>query len=393
MSVDLSLIIADLENKITAADSNTPLLDLLQMITAAERLTGGKNVYDSVGEFPTGAQYEGSIAFASDGNLRLYNGTAWDTLDSSSYSPPFGGEIAGYHLGGLVDGSPAAVNVIQRYSFTTDENSIDVGDLEEGLRAGAGQQSKSTGFHSGGTTPAPVTLYSDKIQKFPFAASASATDVANLAVGVYQIAGQSSSTHGYASGGLNPGNPTGPTGGNQNIIQKFAFSSTSDATDIGDLTYARRPGNSGQSSSTHGYTAGGVGPAITDTIDKFSFTTDGNATDVGNTTLARQESTGQSSDTHGYASGGHPYDRSTIIDKFSFSTDGDATDVGDLSVGRRELGSSSSTTEGYSSGGFMNNPTTQKTNVIDKFPFASDANATDVGDLLAANQYGTGVHV
>ena len=41
----------------------------------------------------------------------------------------------------------------------------------------------------------------------------------------------------------------------------------------------------------------------------------------------------------------------------------------------------------------MNSPATGKTNVIDKFPFASDANAADVGDLLAANQYGTGVHV
>lgn len=84
MSVDLSLIIADLENKIAAADSNTPVLNLLQMITAAERLTGGKNVYDSAGVLPTDSAYEGSIAMTADGTLRYFNGTEWDTLNNAN---------------------------------------------------------------------------------------------------------------------------------------------------------------------------------------------------------------------------------------------------------------------------------------------------------------------
>jgi hypothetical protein len=84
MSVDFSLIIADLENKIAAADSNTPILNLLQMVTAAERLTGGSNVYDSAGLLPADSAYIGTIAMTADGTLRYYNGTEWDTLNNAN---------------------------------------------------------------------------------------------------------------------------------------------------------------------------------------------------------------------------------------------------------------------------------------------------------------------
>ena len=43
---------------------------------------------------------------------------------------------------------------------------------------------------------------------------------------------------------------------------------------------------------------------------------------------------------------------------------------------------------GYSSGGLP--PATATVDTIDKFPFASDANATDVGDLTVARYGATG---
>ena len=72
----------------------------------------------------------------------------------------------------------------------------------------------------------------------------------------------------------------------------------------------------------------------------------------------------------GYASGD-----SDTIDKFPFASDANATDVGDLTVARGYVAGQSSTASGYTSGGF------NALNIIDKFPFASDANASDVGDL------------
>ena len=89
----------------------------------------------------------------------------------------------------------------------------------------------------------------------------------------------------------------------------------------------------------------------------------------------------------GYMSGraGVPGITNTI-DKFPFAVDGDATDVGDLTAVANDVqGGQSSSENGYTSGG----DTSQK-NVIDKFPFASDANATDVGDLSQARNQTTG---
>ena len=69
--------------------------------------------------------------------------------------------------------------------------------------------------------------------------------------------------------------------------------------------------------------------------------------------------------------------RSASHDKFPFTSDGDATDVGDLSFGNRhQTVGQSSATHGYNTGG------TDGSNIIDKFPFTSSfTTATDVGDL------------
>ena len=86
----------------------------------------------------------------------------------------------------------------------------------------------------------------------------------------------------------------------------------------------------------------------------------------------------------GYALGGVV----NTIDKFSFAADGNATDVGDLTVARFGPSGQSSTASGYSSGGHPNRFTT-----IDKFPFAADANATDVGDLTQGTYRAAGQQV
>jgi hypothetical protein len=83
----------------------------------------------------------------------------------------------------------------------------------------------------------------------------------------------------------------------------------------------------------------------------------------------------------GYSSGGStPGGGSNVIDKFPFASNANATDVGDLTQTTPfNKAGQSSDISGYTTGGF---PATGPTsNVIDKFPFASNANATDVGDL------------
>ena len=174
---------------------------------------------------------------------------------------------------------------------------------------------------------------------------------------------------GYITGGLVPSQ--------SNVIQKISFTTDGNSTDVGDLVYATSATGSGNTSLTHGYTAGGQSsPVLVITnIQKFPFAAEGNASDVGTLSGASETTrqSGQSSENNGYASAGAP--NSNEIEKWPFATDGASTDVGDLTVGRGRPAGHSSTTHGYNSGG------EPASNVIDKFPFATDANATDVGDV------------
>jgi hypothetical protein len=348
------------------------------MVTAAERLTGGSNVYDSAGVLPTGDEYIGTIAMTADGTLRYYQGQSWDTLDSNTFVNYFFGTTSGYTTGGRVF-SPVTdeTNIIQKFSFATDANATDVGDLTVTRSLVAGQSSDTYGYTSGGDTPGPQV---NTIDKFPFTSDANATDVGDLTQQRDTYAGQSSSTHGYATNGtINPG-ALGNSG-----IQKFPFSVDENATAVGTLTLGDNDAGAGQSSTTHGYQSGGE-PSVQNIIQKFTFSTDANATDVGDLTVARKRASGQSSDVSGYTSGGggstNPLNY-VVIDKFPFATDANATDVGDLTQKRRELAGQSSNVSGYATGGQYTTPSIEANSrdIIEKFSFTSDANATDVGDL------------
>ena len=144
--------------------------------------------------------------------------------------------------------------------------------------------------------------------------------------------------------------------------------------------------------STSGYASGGNDPSGgINPIDKFPFSSDGNATDVGDLTAAKLGVAGQSSTASGYVSGGYeptdPTGLINVIEKFPFSSDGNATDVGDLTGQKYHLTGQTGSSSGYTSGG---SSPTGAVNVIEKFPFSTDANATDVGDLTVARAYVAG---
>ena len=284
--------------------------------------------------------------------------------------------VNGYASGGSSSINAYDKNIIQKYPFSSDANSTDVGDLTQ-PKGGAygGTSSENHGYPTGGHSNPPSTgIKLNEITRFPFAVDANATDVGDLTVARMNKANQQTTTYGYTSGGFE--SPTG----NNNVIDKFLFSSTSNAIDVGNLTDTRTRG-AGASSSTHGYTAGGHAPPLpapaAKTIDKFPFSSDGNASDVGDLTLQRHAAAPQTSPTHGYASGGQNPSTGNgvnIIDRFAFAVDANASDVGDLLTPIFAASGSSSSTHGYTAGG---------DNSIQKFPFATNANSTDVGDLLA----------
>jgi len=338
----------------------------------------------------------GEFGFETDtGKFKAGDGsTAWSSLGYFETAAPSGpsstqaqGSTSGYASSG--GGTPIySGNIINKYPFSADSNATDVGDLTTCRCFAAGQSSSASGYVAGGYYgPSPGCM--NIIDKFPFSTDANATDVGDLTSSKYGLAGQSSTDNGYVSGGYGTDF--------MNVIEKFPFSADSNASDVGDLTGCKYTA-AGQSSSTHGYVSGGLfgSPYVTlNVIEKFSFSVDGNGSDVGDLVVCTYTNAGQNSSTHGYTSGGQQFSQiyQNAIQKFPFSSDSNATDVGDLLCAAMEVAGNSSTSSGYTVGGRVNDPGAPETNVIQKFPFSSDSDATDVGDLTETRFFMTGQQV
>lgn len=261
----------------------------------------------------------------------------------------------GYAMGGTTSGSGFNGNYtqnIQKWTFASDANASAITATLTANRVAGSRGEISDTTHANiylaggltGTTAPPSGAPPDNarmgtIDKFDVSSdTTNATDQGDLTSVRYHLAGHSSSTHGYVSGGSPPSAANGV-----NNIEKFPFAASGNATDVGDLTVARRSG-AGTSSTVSGYHAGAYqNHPDQSVIDKFPFASDANATDVGdvNGSYHTQHATTASSTTHGYNAGVAQFGSGNIIEKYSFSTDGNATDVGDLPVSWYAAGSSS----------------------------------------------------
>jgi hypothetical protein len=333
-----------------------------------------QDITDSITD-TTGLRVNSNTWFTANGDAKFYSLSV--STNMSTYSQAQGA-VYGYDTN-----DPGNIN---RFPFSaTTTNASDVGNLSVTRFQGTGQSSDSYGYTSGGFNDPPL-LFFNVIDRFPFAFTANAVDVGNLTANKAILSGQSSTTHGYTAAGSTTFVPTFNT---LNVIERFPFAvATTNATDVGDLTVSRSY-TSGQSSTTHGYTSGGLtqpGSVAQNVIDRFPFSvTTTNATDVGDLTIAKYYVWGNSSSENGYSTSG-VLGLTTTIERFPFSAaTTNASDVGNLSVERYYASGQSSITHGYSSGG-VNAPGAATQNIIDRFPFAATTtNASDVGDLLAAN--------
>lgn len=233
-------------------------------------------------------------------------------------------------------------------------------------------QGTVSGYTSGGLNFSFVAI--DPIDKFPFATNANATDVGDLRFGI-PSSGHSSESHGYVV--------------SQSAIQRFPFATNANATPLYSTGFSDNfsAGSAAHSSDFNGYFSGSYNSRAASQIFKFPFAAEGagGQAQVGVLTQSRGYVSGQNSDVSGYTSGGadgpFPYTAANtynIIDKFPFATDANATDVGNLSAKRWAHAGQSSTTSGYVSGGYYNN---FRWGTIQKFPFASDTNASSVANL------------
>lgn len=89
--------------------------------------------------------------------------------------------------------------------------------------------------------------------------------------------------------------------------------------------------------------------------------------------------------TSGYRAGG--FGPTNIIDNYPFASNANASDVGDLATSMTELAGANSLTSGYTMGGEGGSPVVTKNN-IQKYSLTSSGNATDVATLNNAIRLG-----
>ena len=269
------------------------------------------------------------ISFASDGD-------ATDIADitiSVGQGTGGGSSTHGYHMGGAAPGPLASANaVIEKFPYAVEENSVATGNTFSTHLRDANKEmigDRTNIYTAGGTDNSP-TVYKQSISQFSAASDGSTiTDYGDLlpATEWNYMAGHSSATHGYMTGGY------AATPGYSNRIQKWPFASAANSSDVADLTYADY-GVAGTSSADHGYTSGGGSPTYRNNIEKFTFASDANATDVGDKNAANMYQVGTSSADNGYVCGGFgPAGGQDYIFKYSHASDGNSTDIGNLAVG------------------------------------------------------------
>lgn len=397
MAINIKNLEARIQKKAASVTSNTPTAELGDIIEAANLATGGLAQYDSAGLLPTASSTQNiKMAYLKkDNSIRFNSGSAWNKMTPGA---AVGGAVstaptvpvyAGTEYGYAFNSNPAPnTSVFDRYSFTSDANSTDLGTdvgsptLGRVQMQGGGGETK--GFHSGGFNPASPTgpgQQATYIASFPYASGTPLADTtyqlfAQRRYGNREMIGDRTNIY-YAGGSPYAGGAT-------NVIDKHPETVSANATDVGDLIEAQIY-TRGTSSPTHGYILGGytpTTPVVTDRIQKFSFASDANAVDVSNLVAGVAYNAGAASSTHGYSMGGGYPTATDLIQSFPFAAETDATDTtANLTSTRSQGAGTTSSTHGYINAGA--NP--GDNNIIEKFPFAnSTADATDVGDLQKA---------
>ena len=414
MSINTQKLLDEIERRYAALDSTSSLSEIQRVSELNARkdapiLTGAIQ-YGSLNQAnaPSGmgdSAKVGEIFFVADQQLdsngrfyfRSQDGfinlkTALDSSENASITSaatptpaePSGfsvasinGSASGYRQGGLTP----YVNRIDKYSYTSDGNATDVGDLVSAFAYTASSSTNDYGYSHGGYPNAAE-------QKYSHTSDGNATAIPNLATSAYWSAGHTSDTNIYMSMFYNALTPTIGSPNWNDDIGKAPIASE-DAWSAVSTTWSNTIGGStGQmaQSYTDAYAAGGLSswpqPAATayNVIEKFPFASEGTTTDVGDLSTVRGEQSHNSyENNYGYSAGGRtasPAAKTNVIEKYPFASSGNAADVGDLLGSTDMMGATNSTTSGYAHGGIPSQ------NVIQKFSFTSDGNATDVGDLL-----------
>jgi hypothetical protein len=297
-----------------------------------------------------------------------------DYVDNLINPPSLPEATIGYSAGGF--NSPTQHSRIDKFNFSSNATATSHGDLSGTKYYIAGHSSSSQGFVSGGDDP-----NKSAIDKFNFSSNTVASSHGDLSEVKRSHSGHNSYSQGFASAGLKSSTSL-------SAIDKFNFSSNTVASSHGNIANARY-GGSGHSSSSYGFIAG-ANVTHTNSIEIFNFSSNTVASSHGSIGATARYPTGSSSATVGYIMGGVNHLDAVVssINKFNFSSNTTASSHGNMTTARAAGSGHSSTTQGFYGGGTT---LSDNVSVVDKFDFSSNTTGTSHGDLTGIIHANAGV--
>ena len=305
---------------------------------------------DSSGDLSVDAsrRYNGLMWYDSDNTrLNIMTPIGWRTFNANQVpDPPSEAGSRCVVIYGNHGGS--RTGRMEHFTFATGGSATNLGNIGRGSYGGSatsdGSRAVYTWGHDFESYNAPI---SSNIRYFTIGTSFSTYSFGSLTRAIsYQNQGViSDGTKGCFAAGYT----SWPNW--YNDIEYLTIQTTSNTSDLGDLTQARWAAG-GLCDTTYGLVAGGwSSPGRVDTIDYFTIATTGNATDFGNMTQAKDYMCATNNKTKGCLTGGYFYNASaspnqgavTEIDYVTIQTPGNATDFGDLATASQRGASSSGT--------------------------------------------------
>lgn len=190
------------------------------------------------------------------------------------------------------------------------------------------------------------------------------------------------------------GGDTTGNGSETNVLDYINITTTSNATDFGDMHIGSGP--AGVSNGSRGLFAGGFdfSVSVTNTIGYITISTLGNTTDFGDLTVSRGDASGISNSTRGIFGGGHNNNFTVYYDTIDFvtiATTGNAADFGNLTAPRALMSSTQDFTRGVFASGQRESTTSPNVfNQIQYITIDTVGNAFNFGDSTTTGQKGFG---
>ena len=360
------------------------LINFREANTSANTLNGANVVFLGNTAYSTGmGRYQGRAG--------LMRG-AFVNYEPAPLTAAYSGDSYGYAIAGIGPGSTA--NQLERYSYTSDTNAVQIGSFLPTPTHGlmwkmSGTCSTSKGYVVGGQvgSSAPTITKTGNIYNFPLAGNTNTSDVGQLTSVNHERGagiGAIDYDYGYAFGG--PGAFT--------ISDRYPTVSSGNAVDVNELsdgTYEAGP----IQNATDGYIVAGYEPNYNSSnkIRKYAFASETGSTNTGVFLNAQRVTATSQSYTHGFGVGGNP--DLTLIQKFPFSADVSSVDTtAELSVPHLLFGAPSTYSGGYgyTAGGLnpAQAPAATETDNIQKYNMTSSENSVSVGTLTVSGYFKTG---